>query len=147
MICRSMSLKENEWIQTPSLHQYRTLNPKISVREFLGFRKISWRSQGLWLSSSRVYRRFGREKWEEAHSKQPVSVMVKIDPTQTGVEPVRSFKQHILKNRGKSPIHLPFHAPGRNAQVDLPKELKVDGSPQLTAEGDCVFVQRVATLQ
>ncbi|MBC7397682.1 MAG: DNA polymerase III subunit alpha [Bdellovibrionales bacterium] len=87
------------------------------------------------------------QKLEDAHSGRVVTVMVEIDPTKTAVDQMRSFKQHVLKNRGKSPIQMRFRAPGWKANLDLPKELKVDGSPQFTAEVNRIFGNTVAKLQ
>jgi DNA polymerase-3 subunit alpha len=86
------------------------------------------------------------QKLEDAHGGRILTVVVEIDPTQVGVDQLRMFKQHVLKNRGKSPVQMRFLAPGWKAKLDLPKELKVDGSPQFTAEVNRIFGQSVAKL-
>jgi DNA polymerase-3 subunit alpha len=84
---------------------------------------------------------------EDAHGDRPVTVVVEVDPDRIGVEQLRSFKQHVLKNRGKSPIRLQFLTSGWSGKIDLPKELRVEGSPQFAAEVNRIFGSRVARLQ
>jgi DNA polymerase-3 subunit alpha len=87
------------------------------------------------------------QKLEDAHGGRVLTVVVEIDPTKTEVDQLRMFKQHVLKNRGKSPVQMRFLAPGWKAKLDLPKELKVDGTPQFTAEVNRIFGNLVAKLQ
>ena len=84
---------------------------------------------------------------EDAHGSRPVTVVIEVDPNQIGVEQLRSFKQHVLKNRGKSPIRLQFQSKEWSGRIDFPKELRVEGSPQFAAEVNRIFGQRVARLQ
>jgi hypothetical protein len=60
---------------------------------------------------------------------------------------LRSFKQHVLKSRGKSPVNLVFLARDWTGRIELPKELRVEGTPQFAAEVNRIFGQRVARLQ
>ncbi|NDG85493.1 MAG: hypothetical protein EBX52_10735 [Proteobacteria bacterium] len=86
-------------------------------------------------------------KLEDAHGSRTVTVVIEIDPDRTGVEQLRSFKQHVLKNRGRSPVNLVFQAPDWSGRIELPKELRVDGTPQFAAEVNRIFGHPVARLQ
>lgn len=87
------------------------------------------------------------QKLEDAHGGRTLSVVIEVDPNRIQVDQLRLFKQLVLKSRGKSPVHLRFLAPGWKAKLDLPKELKVDGTPQFTAETNRIFGYPVAKLQ
>jgi DNA polymerase-3 subunit alpha len=87
------------------------------------------------------------QKLEDAHGGRTLSVVIEVDPTRIQVDQLRLFKQLVLKSRGKSAVHLRFSAPGWKAKLDLPKELKVDGTPQFTAETNRIFGYPVAKLQ
>jgi DNA polymerase-3 subunit alpha len=89
----------------------------------------------------------GLIKLEDAFGNRTVTVVIEIDPNRTDVEQLRSFKQHVLKNRGKSPVNLHFIAPDWSGRIELPKELRVEGTPQFAAEVNRIFGQRVARLQ
>ncbi len=89
----------------------------------------------------------GAQKLEDAHSGRTVMVVVEIDPTKVAVDQLRSFKQHVLKNRGKSAIKMKFVTPEWKANLDLPKEMKVEGTAQFAAETNRIFGQTVARLQ
>ena len=89
----------------------------------------------------------GLIKLEDAFGNRTVTVVIEIDPNRTEVEQLRSFKQHVLKNRGKSPVNLHFIAPDWSGRIELPKELRVEGTPQFAAEVNRIFGQRVARLQ
>ncbi len=84
---------------------------------------------------------------EDAHSGRTVTVVIEFDPDSVGVEQLRSFKQHVLKSRGKSPVNLLFSARDWSGRLELPKELRVEGTPQFAAEVNRIFGQRVARLQ
>jgi DNA polymerase-3 subunit alpha len=87
------------------------------------------------------------KRLEDAHSDRPVTVVLEIDPNRVAVDQLRSFKQHVLKNRGKSPVKLHFVAPDWSGRIELPKELRVEGTPQFAAEVNRIFGGRVARLQ
>ena len=87
------------------------------------------------------------KRLEEAHGDRPVTVVIEIDPDRIAVDQLRSFKQHVLKNRGKSPVKLLFLSPDWSGRIDLPKELRVEGTPQFAAEVNRIFGNRVARLQ
>ncbi len=86
------------------------------------------------------------ERLEDAHSGRVVTVMVELDPAMVAVEQLRSFKQFILQNRGKSTVKLKFQASDWNAHMDLPAQLKVEGTPQFAAGVNKIFGQIVARL-
>ena len=87
------------------------------------------------------------KKLEEAHGDRPVTVVLEFDPNQVAVDQLRSFKQHVLKNRGKSPVKLHFTAPDWSGRLELPRELRVEGTPQFAAEVNRIFGKPVAKLQ
>ncbi len=87
------------------------------------------------------------KRLEEAHGDRPVTVVVEIDPDGIRVEQLRSFKQHVLKNRGRSPVKLVFLSPEWSGKLDLPQALKVEGTPQFAAEVNRIFGKPVARLQ
>lgn len=87
------------------------------------------------------------KKLEEAHGDRPVTVVLEFDPNQIAVDQLRSFKQHVLKNRGKSPVKLHFTAPDWSGRLELPRELRVEGTPQFAAEVNRIFGKPVAKLQ
>ena len=89
----------------------------------------------------------GLQKLEEAHGTRFVSVVLDLDPTKVGVEQLRTFKQHVLKNRGKCPVFIHFSTQDWRGKIELPKELRVDGTPQFAAEVNKIFGNRVARLQ
>jgi hypothetical protein len=74
-------------------------------------------------------------------------VVVEIDPNGIRVEQLRTFKQHVLKNRGKSPVKLVFLNPEWSGKLDLPQALRVEGTPQFAAEVNRIFGKPVARLQ
>jgi len=86
------------------------------------------------------------ERLEDAHSGRVVTVMVELDPNMVQVEQLRSFKQFILQNRGKSQVKLNFLAPDWKARMELPSQLKVEGTPQFAAGVNKIFGQIVARL-
>lgn len=86
------------------------------------------------------------QRLEEAHAGRVVTVMVEIDVALAEIDQLRSFKQHVLKNRGKSPIRIQFTSTDWRAKLDLPKELKVEGTPQFTSEVNRIFGRMVAKL-
>jgi len=86
------------------------------------------------------------EKLEDAHSGRVVTVMVELDPTRIAIEQLRTFKQFILQNRGKSQIRVRFQASDWKANMELPSQLKVEGTPQFAAGVNKIFGQIVARL-
>ena len=86
------------------------------------------------------------ERLEDAHSGRVVTVFVELDPALVAVEQLRSFKQFILQNRGKSPIKVQFLASDWKAKMELPSQLKVEGTPQFAAGVNRIFGQVVARL-
>ena len=86
-------------------------------------------------------------KLEEAHGSRAVSVVLELDPQSVAIEQLRMFKQFVLKNRGKCPVQIHFVASDWRGKIELPKELRVDGTPQFAAEVNRIFGQRVARLQ
>ncbi len=87
------------------------------------------------------------QKLEDAHASRSVSVILEIDPDETGIEQLRSLKQHVLKNRGKCPVQIHFTAPDWRGRMEFPKELRVDATPQFAAEVNRIFGRTVARLQ
>jgi DNA polymerase-3 subunit alpha len=87
------------------------------------------------------------KRLEEAHGDRPVTVVIEIDPNGTRVDQLRTFKQHVLKNRGKSPVKLVFLNPEWSGKLDLPQALRVEGTPQFAAEVNRIFGKPVARLQ
>jgi DNA polymerase-3 subunit alpha len=87
------------------------------------------------------------QKLEEAHSGRSVNVVVELDPTRIAVDQLRTFKQYILQNRGKSTLTVKFLAPDWRGRMDLPSQLKVAGSPAFAAGVNKIFGQTVAKLQ
>ena len=87
------------------------------------------------------------KRLEEAHGDRPVTVVVEVDPDRIGVDQLRSFKQHVLKNRGKSPVKLIFMGSDWSGRLELPQALRVEGSPQFAAEVNRIFGHRVASLR
>ncbi len=83
---------------------------------------------------------------EEAHAGRLVTVMVDIDMASVDVEQLRSFKQYVLKSRGKSALKIQFTAPDWRAKLELPKEMKVEGTPQFASEVNKIFGRTVAKL-
>ncbi len=86
------------------------------------------------------------EKLEDAHNGRTVTVMVELDPVHVDIEQLRQFKQYVLQNRGKSTLKLNFLAPDWKASMDLPAQLKVDGTPQFAAGVNKIFGNIVARL-
>ena len=86
------------------------------------------------------------ERLEDAHSGRTVTVLVELDPNLIEVEQLRTFKQYVLQHRGKSQLKLNFHASDWKATMDLPSQLKVDGTPQFAAGVNKIFGQVVARL-
>jgi len=86
------------------------------------------------------------QKLEEAHSGRSVNVVVELDPTKVAVDQLRSLKQYILQNRGKSTLTVKFLGPDWRARMDLPSQLKVAGGPQFAAGVNKIFGQIVAKL-
>ena len=86
------------------------------------------------------------ERLEDAHSGRVVTVVVELDPETVAVEQLRSFKKFILENRGKSPIKVQFKTPDWLGKMDLPSQLKVEGTPQFAAGVNRIFGQVVARL-
>ncbi len=86
------------------------------------------------------------QRLDEAHSGRTVTVLVELDPNQIEVDQLRSFKQFVLQHRGKSTLKLNFLAPDWKATLDLPAQLKVDGTPQFAAGVNQIFGQVVARL-
>jgi DNA polymerase-3 subunit alpha len=86
------------------------------------------------------------QKLEDAHGTRAVSVVLEIDPNQTGIDQLRSLKQHVLKNRGKSPVQLLFISPEWRGKLEFPKEFRVEASPQFAAEVNRIFGRTVARL-
>ena len=86
------------------------------------------------------------EKLEDAHSGRVVTVVVELDPALVAVEQLRTFKQFILQNRGKSPVKVQFLASDWKAKMELPSQLKVEGTPQFAAGVNKIFGQVVARL-
>jgi len=86
------------------------------------------------------------QKLEDAHGGRVLTVVIEMNPNEVRVEQMRQFKQHVLKNRGKSPVQMRFLAPDWKAKLDLPEALKVDGTPQFTAEANRIFGFQVAKL-
>ena len=89
----------------------------------------------------------GLQRLEEAHSARVVTVVVEIDPNRVGVDQMREFKQFILQNRGKSPIRMHFLGATWKGRIEMPSQLKVNGTPQFTAGVNKIFGQIVAKLQ
>lgn len=87
------------------------------------------------------------QKLEDAHGSRSVSVVLELDPEETAIEQLRKLKQHVLKNRGKCPVSILFQAPGWRGRMELPKELRVEATPQFAAEVNRIFGRTVARLQ
>ena len=87
------------------------------------------------------------QKLEDAHGGRVVTVVLELDPTQIQVDQLRSLKQYILQNRGKSTVRMHFVAPDWKGRLELPSALKVSGTPQFTAGIDKIFGAAVAKLQ
>ncbi len=86
------------------------------------------------------------EKLEDAHNGRTVTVLVELDPVRVDIEQLRQFKQYVLQHRGKSSLKLNFLAPDWKASMELPAQLKVDGTPQFAAGVNKIFGQVVARL-
>jgi DNA polymerase-3 subunit alpha len=86
-------------------------------------------------------------KLEEAHGGRVVTVVVEIDPEKVAIEQMRSLKQFILQNRGKSPLKMEFIAGNWKGKMEIPAQLKVAGTPQFAAGVNKIFGSVVAKLQ
>ena len=86
------------------------------------------------------------QKLEEAHGGREVTVLLEIDPSRVAVDQLRSLKQFILQNRGKSPLKMKFLAPDWKANLDLSSPVKVAGTPQFAAGINKIFGHTVAKL-
>ena len=84
---------------------------------------------------------------EDAHADRVVTMILEFDPTLIKVDQLRSLKQLILQNRGKSPVRMQFSAPTWKGRLELPPALKVAGTPKVTGEINKLFGMMVAKLQ
>ncbi|MBS1958429.1 MAG: DNA polymerase III subunit alpha [Bdellovibrionales bacterium] len=89
----------------------------------------------------------GIQRLEEAHGGREVTVVLEIDPSKVAVDQLRSLKQFILQNRGKSPLKFKFLTADWKANLDLQQQVKVSGTPQFAAGVNKIFGHPVAKLQ
>lgn len=87
------------------------------------------------------------QKLDEAHGGREVTVVVELDPAKVAVEQLRTLKQFILNNRGKSQLKMKFAATDWKANLDIPPGVKVPGTPQFAAGVNKIFGHPVAKLQ
>jgi DNA polymerase III subunit alpha len=64
----------------------------------------------------------------------------------TTPEQLRLFKAWMLKNRGRSPVQISFLGKDFRARMDLPTNMRVDGTPEAAGAVNRIFGQTVARL-
>lgn len=83
----------------------------------------------------------------EAHKDKVKQVYVKINPSQITVDQLRELKKSFIENRGVCPVTLAFDDPVFKTRLELPKTLRVAGTPQFVAAVSKIFGPGVVSLK
>ncbi len=81
-----------------------------------------------------------------AYEGRAKSVLVTLPASGVTVEQLREFKKSLFDFRGKCPLRIRFTDPNFQAELSLPANLKVEGTPQMAAAVNKIFGTQVVQL-
>ncbi|RYZ62373.1 MAG: hypothetical protein EOP09_18880, partial [Proteobacteria bacterium] len=84
---------------------------------------------------------------EETHKNRVSQVIFKIPVDQVTPEQLRGLKRMLIESRGKTPVRMMFEADDFRTQMELPKTVGVEASPQFVEQVDKLFGFKVVQLQ
>jgi DNA polymerase-3 subunit alpha len=83
---------------------------------------------------------------KDAHKNRVQQVVLKLQTDQVSEEQLRELKRRFLEHRGKCPVMIHFHGRGYKTRLELPKTVRVSGTPQMVASVNQIFGTTVVDL-
>ena len=83
----------------------------------------------------------------DAHRDRVKQVVLELKPAEITVQQLRELKKNLLDHRGPCPVVISFVDPGFKTRLDLPKSVRVAGTPQMAASVNKIFGQQIVSLR
>jgi DNA polymerase-3 subunit alpha len=83
---------------------------------------------------------------EEAHKSRVQNVIIQLNPDAVSSEQLRELKKRILAHRGRCRVRIDFIHPQFKTQLDLPKNVGVEATPELVRDLNKIFGAEVTQL-
>lgn len=83
---------------------------------------------------------------KDAHKNRVQQVVLKLETDQVSEEQLRELKKRFLEHRGKCPVMIHFRGRGFKTRLELPKTVRVSGTPQMVASVNQIFGRTVVDL-